>query len=425
MDMYFSNTDSVPRASKSPWFYSHEIADMNVQHGSKIDINFLEQQSEEFDTLRANINKDIHLNNMSMEQMKMFWYTKLCEVFTDDENDEEAFTWTPITIDRFMIRKKNPDNVHVRIRVVWLSGDTSWVRLSDSQMEHPDLVANFALENDLYKLKPFKWTQKYKELRDKEKSGSVFSDSNEARAILAARYDPQGKYKFGVEVPYGTKHALRLDLQNGNDLWKKAIQKELSEINDMKVFRRVTPEDDLSEYQRIAYHIVFDVKFDARRKARLVCQGNMTDPTKEDIYSGVVGLDTVRLAFQLADMNKLQAYAADIGTAFLYGTTKEKVYIIAGKEFGDCAGWPLIISQGIYGLRSSAARFHEHLAAEIRKLGFRPSPADPDLYMREADGHHEYLATYVDDILVFSKKPMDIIDKLRSVYTLKGVGNPE
>ena len=124
-------------------------------------------------------------------------------------------------------------------------------------------------------------------------------------------------------------------------------------------------------------------------------------------------------------MNKLQACAADIGTAFLYGTTKEKVYIIARKEFGDLAGQPLIISQGIYGLRSSAARFHEHLAAEIRKLGFRPSPADPDLYMREADGHHEYLATYADDILVFSKKPMDIIDKLRSVYTLKGVGIPE
>ena len=89
-----------------------------------------------------------------------------------------------------------------------------------------------------------------------------------------------------------------------------------------------------------------------------------------------------------------------ISTAFLYGTTKEKVYIIAGKEFGDLAGQPLIIQQGLYGLRSSAARFHEHLANEIRKLGFKPSKADPDLYIREKNDHYELIATYVDDLLI-------------------------
>ena len=124
-------------------------------------------------------------------------------------------------------------------------------------------------------------------------------------------------------------------------------------------------------------------------------------------------------------MSNLQTCAADVSTAFLYGTTNERIYIVAGKEFGELAGQPLIVQQGIYGLRSSAARFHEHLAAEIRKLGFRPSKIDPDLYIREQKDHYEYLATYVDDVLVFSKNPMKIIDALKKTYVLKGVGIPE
>ena len=146
---------------------------------------------------------------------------------------------------------------------------------------------------------------------------------------------------------------------------------------------------------------------------------------KEDIYSGVVGLDTVRLGFQLAAMNDLLVCAADVGTAFLHGYTKEKVYIVAGPEFTGLEGRPLIVRRGIYGLRSSAARFHEHLAETVRKLGFRPSKADADLYIRECGDHYEYLATYVDDILIFSKNPMKVIEDLKTQYNLKGVGEPQ
>ena len=35
------------------------------------------------------------------------------------------------------------------------------------------------------------------------------------------------------------------------------------------------------------------------------------------------------------------------------------------------------------------------------------------------------IATYVDDLLVFSKEPMAIINELKKIYILKGVGEPE
>jgi hypothetical protein len=233
------------------------------------------------------------------------------------------------------------------------------------------------------------------------------------------------KYKFGVEVPRSIPHAFQLDQLNGDHLWKEAMGKELQQIGDYKTFRLIQVGERLSDYTRIPYHMVFDVKFDFRRKARLVAGGNHTDPPKEDIYSGVVDIQTVRLGFMLAAQNGLSVCAADIGNAFLYGKTREKVHIIAGKEFGELRGTPLIIDRGLYGLRSSAARFHEHLSEKLMALGFRPSKADTDFWMKDVGSHYEYVATYVDDVLVYSKDPLHVINELKKDYILKGIGQPE
>jgi hypothetical protein len=39
--------------------------------------------------------------------------------------------------------------------------------------------------------------------------------------------------------------------------------------------------------------------------------------------------------------------------------------------------------------------------------------------------HDEYLATYVDDILIWSKDSMAVIKSLEKIYLLKNVGIPE
>jgi hypothetical protein len=48
-----------------------------------------------------------------------------------------------------------------------------------------------------------------------------------------------------------------------------------------------------AEYQMIPYHMVYDVKFD---EARLVAGEFGQSLQKENIYSGVIGMDSVRLA---------------------------------------------------------------------------------------------------------------------------------
>ncbi len=154
--------------------------------------------------------------------------------------------------------------------------------------------------------------------------------------------------------------------------------------------------------------------------------GNETELDPQDVFSGVVNLDTIRLGFFLANMFQLLTCAADIGNAFLYAKTKEKMYVIAGPEFGkELAGKPMIIDKGLYGLRSSALRFHEHLAATLKSLGFHQTKADGDFWMKENGDHYEYIAVYVDDVLIFSRDPMKYINLLKETYLLKGVGAPE
>ena len=114
-----------------------------------------------------------------------------------------------------------------------------------------------------------------------------------------------------------------------------------------------------------------------------------------------------------------------MSTAFLCGKTGEKVHLVACPEFGEDAGKILIVEGSCYGLKTSAARFHERISSELCVMGFRPSEADFDLWMRPKDDHYEYVATHVDDIMVFSKDCMSIINQIRETFDLKGVGTPE
>jgi hypothetical protein len=99
----------------------------------------------------------------------------------------------------------------------------------------------------------------------------------------------------------------------------------------------------------------------------------------------------------------------------LYGKTKEKVYVTAGPEFGvDLNSKNLIIDKSLYGLKTSAARFHEHLSESLLRLGFKKTKHEPELWMVDKSSYYEYLAAYVDDILIWSKDPMAVI---------KGIGN--
>ena len=137
-------------------------------------------------------------------------------------------------------------------------------------------------------------------------------------------------------------------------------------------------------------------------------------------------MDTVRIGFFLEELYGLSCCACDIGNAFLYGKMKEKIYITVGPEFGaNLCGKSLTINKSLHGLKNSAARFHEHLAESLLRLGFKKTTHDPELWMVDKSSHYKYLTTYVDDILMWSKDPMEVIKSIEKIYLLKNVDIPE
>jgi len=143
--------------------------------------------------------------------------------------------------------------------------------------------------------------------------------------------------------------------------------------------------------------------------------------------STMVSLDIIKLLFIAADLQGLQCCAADVTNAYIQAYTKEKIYTIAGPEFGELAGRIFLVDKALYGLQTSGNCWHAQLVDDLMSMGFIPSKANIDLWMRKQKDHYEYIAVFVDDLLVFSKKPGEILATLkkRTGYELKNVGPPE
>ena len=290
-------------------------------------------------------------------------------------------------------------------------GSSHWVPLKDLKISNPVEVAEYALANKVDGLPCFNWWVR-----------KVLKKRDRIIKKVKSRYWKR-THKYGVELPHSVQEALAIDAKTNTTFWRDAILKEMKNVGMAFEF----PEDGKIPigYKEIRCHMIFDIKSDLTRKARFVAGGHLTDPPKDSVFSSVVTRDSVRIAFTIAALNGLEVLAGDVQNAYLNAPTKEKCFFKAGLEFGaDKVNQPVLIVRALYGLKSSGARWRDHMAATLRDAGFASCYADPDVWMRKAckpDGtpYWEYVLCYVDDVLVISHKPKVIMDYLASCYTMK------
>jgi hypothetical protein len=179
--------------------------------------------------------------------------------------------------------------------------------------------------------------------------------------------------------------------------------------------------------------MIFDVKMDLTRKARFVAGGHTTETPTSITYSSFVSRDSVRIAFLSAALNNLDIIACDVSNAYLNAPCREKIWFVAGPEFGLRQGQVIKIVRALYGLKkSSGASWRNMLQQTImEELQFEPTIADPDVYRRynrKPDGtaYWELLLVYVDDILIVSHEPQLHLQKLSSFYefNVSSIGPP-
>jgi hypothetical protein len=339
----------------------------------------------------------------------------------DDEDDTDRWNYEAILDHKRSKIQGRQGRIDVLIK--WEGyEEPTWEPIEVIKADDPVTLAGYARDHNLLNMSSWNWAKKY------VKNGKKFTRL--MRQMNATKRRKAVKYLFGYRVPRSIREAYEIDKNNGNKLWTEAIEKETKMLyEEYKCFHLLAPDEKIPQgYKMIPLIWTFTVKFDGRHRARCVAGGHVTDDLDEDLYSGVVNLETVRLALLTATIFKLKVTAADVGSAYIQAYTNEKVFVIAGPEFGSLQGRRMLVVKALYGLKSSGAMWHRKLADNLRGYGFRPCKADPDFWMRKSsDNYYEYIAVIVDDLLIFSRDPERIIDMLKDVqnYTLSGVGIPE
>jgi Reverse transcriptase (RNA-dependent DNA polymerase) len=347
-------------------------------------------------------------------------YNDLVTFITEDDGDDGVWRFKEILAHQGPL---NPDDDNYRgsrwnVLVAWETGELTYEPLK--VVQHDKLMcALYARKHNL--LNEPGWVQFRKHAKREKK---LVRMANQAR-LHSFRTAPV--YMFGHLVPRNHEQAIEIDKQNGNTRWQDAEKEELKAILGYGTFndlgKKAPPPKD---HKRINTHFVYACKHDGRYKARLVAGGHLTDTPVDSVYSSVASLRGVRMVIFLAELNGLNFWSTDIGNAYLESNTMEKVYIVAGKEFAcvGLEGHTLVIVKALYGLKSSGVRWWEVLADVLRQMGFKPSRAEKDIWMRRNGDHYEYIVVYVDDLGVAAKDPTSITEELirRYGFILKGTG---
>ena len=103
-----------------------------------------------------------------------------------------------------------------QLKVEWADGTASWLPLSEVKNTSPIETAEYAVASWIDHEPAFKWwipetLKKRKQIVAKVKS-----------------WYWRTTHKFGVKLPHSVEEAYKFDAENGNDLWRHAIEQEMS-----------------------------------------------------------------------------------------------------------------------------------------------------------------------------------------------------
>jgi hypothetical protein len=295
----------------------------------------------------------------------------------------------------------------------WKDGNETWTTLKDMKEAYPVETAEYAILSRINEEPAFAWWVPH-----------VINKRAMIISKVKSKYWSR-THKYGIRIPKSVREAIAIDRENGNTLWWDAICEEMKNVR--VAFEECEGNMVPIGFKKIDCHMIFDVKLgeNYRRKARLVAGGHKTEAPASITYSSVVSRDSVRIAMLIAALNDLDVLSCDIQNAYLTAPCREKVYTIAGDEFGSDSGKTMLITRALYGLKSAGASFRAFLGEHLHDMGYRPCLADPDVWLRPAVKncgfqYYEYVLTYVDDCLAISHNPKAIMQGIQSKFKLKG-----
>ena len=365
---------------------------------------------------KLKINKDQAEEIMSYNQLMDY-----IQKGTDGEEDLDLlFKFKDILAHQGPLESTDPNHKGSKYNVMveWEPGEVTYEPLTLISKKDPINCAVYAKKRDLLDTTGWNHPKRHAKISKRPIRAVKQSRIHQVRA--------SARYQHGFQVPKDFNDAISLDKENSNTHWQDEMDLELTQIHEYKVFKdtgkaqfhdgkAVTPDG----FQKIRVHFVYAVKHAGKFKARPVADGHLT---KEP----VVSLRSLRMVVFLSQLNDFEIWGADVGNAYLEAYTDQNLCIIVGPEFKELQVHLLIMIKTLHGTRSGGARCHDRLSDILQELKFKPSKADPDVWMRPEPGGtcYEYIAVYVDDLAIAAKDPQTFCNELKKKYNLKlkGVG---
>ena len=365
---------------------------------------------------KLKINKDQAEEIMSYNQLMDY-----IQKGTDGEEDLDLlFKFKDILAHQGPLESTDPNHKGSKYNVMveWEPGEVTCEPLTLISKKDPINCAVYAKKRDLLDTTGSNHLKRHAKISKRPIRAVKQSRIHQVRA--------SAQYQHGFQVPKDFNDAISLDKENSNTHWQDEMDLELTQIHEYKVFKdtgkaqfhdgkAVTPDG----FQKIRVHFVYAVKHAGKFKAKPVADGHLT---KEP----VVSLRSLRMVVFLSQLNDFEIWGADVGNAYLEAYTDQNLCIIVGPEFKELQVHLLIMIKTLHGTRSGGARCHDRLSDILQELKFKPSKADPDVWMRPEPGGtcYEYIAVYVDDLAIAAKDPQTFCNELKKKYNLKlkGVG---
>ena len=344
---------------------------------------------------KLKINKDQAEEIMSYNQLMDY-----IQKGTDGEEDLDLLIkFKDILAHQEPLESTDPNHKGSKYNVMveWEPGEVTYEPLTLISKKDPINCAVYAKKRDLLDTTGWNHPKRHAKISKRPIRAVKQSRIHQVRA--------SARYQHGFQVPKDFNDAISLDKENSNTHWQ-------AQFHDGKA---VIPDG----FQKIRVHFVYAVKHAGKFKARPVADGHLT---KEP----VVSLRSLRMVVFLSQLNDFEIWGADVGNAYLEAYTDQNLCIIVGPEFKELQVHLLIMIKTLHGTRSGGARCHDRLSDILQELKFKPSKADPDVWMRPEPGGtcYEYIAVYVDDLAIAAKDPQTFCNELKKKYNLKlkGVG---
>jgi hypothetical protein len=165
-----------------------------------------------------------------------------------------------------------------------------------------------------------------------------------------------------------------------------------------------------------------------RFKARLVAKGFSQIPSigYNDVFSLVVKHSSIRALLGIVAMHDLELEQLDVKTAFLHDDLEEiymdqlEGFIVPGKENFVCK-----LKKSLYDLKQSPRQWYKKFDSFMIANVFKRSLYDSCVYIKFVDGSPIYFLLYVDDMLIATKRKIDIANlkaQLSSKFEMKDLG---